>query len=318
MSKTINVSSAPSRDANIVVILPKSDPTNILILSIFRRVSQKSGYRFTPYFVTPADRRTWPNPNRINNKTWLYLFGNLPSMPVHEANAHKIIKLASTETKSVVAVFWEFAFNSPIPDSDNLFRAFERVWSNSPDATDADWGLRAILRDMALTAEQSNIGLAFRDADAMFTRPWDAQLAICKQRYNEDLAKLVAVVAGRSQYTLYVNEEVVAKCQLPAAWLGKVVRFVDTTDVEVDTGLLTRHVSQTHPDVGILVQHRLHQLTNNVCHRYYCRAIKEVDLLAWDILAGHPRAASGQVTHVVAPFSDHAWMASIDGMPFLA
>ena len=317
MSKTINVSSAPSTDANIVVILPKSDPTNILILSVFRRFSQKFGYRFTPYFVTPADKRTWPNPNRVNNKTWLYIFGNMPSMPVHEANAHKVLKTTSTETESVVAVFWKSSFGFAIPDSDNLFRAFERVWSNSPDATDADWGLRSILRDMARSAE-TNIHQGFRDADAMFTRPWDAQLATFKQRYDEDLAKLVAVVAGCSQYTLYVNEEVVAKCQLPAAWLRKVVQFVDTTDVEVDTGLLTRHVSQTHPDVGILVQHRLHQLTNNVCHRYYCRAIKEADLLAWDILAGHPRAASGQVTGVVAPFSDHAWMESIDGMPFLA
>jgi len=316
MSKTINVSSIPSIDANIVVVLPKGDPTNILLLSVFRRFNQKSGYRFTPYFVTPADRRTWPNPNRVNNKTWLYLFGNLPSMPVHEANAHKVIKLASTETESVVAVFWKFAFNSPIPVSDNLFHSFERVWSNSPDATDEDWGLRAILRDMALTAEQSNIGLAFRDADAMFTKPWNAT---CKQRYDEDLAKLVAVVAGCPQYTLAITEEVTGKCQLPAAWLGKVVRFVDTTGVEVDTGLLTRHVSQTHPEVDILIQHRLHQLTNNVCHRYYGRAIKkDVDLLAWGILAGHPRAASGQVTGVVAPFSDHAWMESIDGMPFLA
>jgi hypothetical protein len=86
----------------------------------------------------------------------------------------------------------------------------------------------------------------------------------------------------------------------------------------VDTGLLAYYVGLSHPEVDILVQHRLHQLQNNVCHRYYCRAIKEVDLLAWNVLSGHPRAASGQVTKVVAPFSDHAWMESIDCMPFLA
>ena len=193
MSKTNNVLSSSTRvnDYNIVAILPKGDPANILLLSIFRRFSQKFGYRYTPYFVTPADKRTWPNSNRVNNKTWLYIFGNMPSMPVHEANAHKVLKITSTESESIVAVFWKSSFGFALPDSDNLFRAFEGVWSNSPDATDEDWGLRAILRDMALKAE-TNVDLAFRDADAMFTKPWNAT---CKQRYDEDLAKqpLIAV-----------------------------------------------------------------------------------------------------------------------------
>jgi hypothetical protein len=299
------------------VILPKRDATSMLVLSIVRRFSQKFGIPYQTAFVNPSDKRTWPNPNRIGNKTWLYMIGNLPSMPVHEANAHKVLKFNSTETESVVAVFWRSSFGFAIPTTDNLFHAHERAWSNSPDATEEDRGLRSILLDMAIKAE-TNVDLAFRDADTMFTQPCDVQLAAFKHRYDEDLAKLVAVVVGCVQFTLYVTEDVIAKCQLPAAWRGKIVRFVDTTDVTVDTGLLTHHVSQTHPEVDMLVQHRLHQLTNNVCHRYYCRAIKEADLLAWGILAGHPRAASGQVTGVVAPFSDHAWMESIDDMPFLA
>ena len=306
-----------TKDHSMYVILPKGDSGNMLILSIIRRVSQLTGNPYRVAFVNSVDKRTLPNPNVINNKTWLYLIGNLPDTSALQKNAFVTHSITSSETKSAVAVFWEMAFRCPIPVGNNLFHSFERVWLNSPDATEEDRGLRSILHDLALKAETSVKG-AFQEADVLFCKPDSLQQVTYRERYDEDLAKLVAVISGCVQFTLYVTEEVLTKCQLPAKWLGKIVRFVDTTGVMVDTGLLAYYVGLSHPEVDILVQHRLHQLQNNVCHRYYCRAIKEVDLLAWNVLSGHPRAASGQVTKVVAPFSDHAWMESIDSMPFLA
>jgi hypothetical protein len=298
---------------SMLVFVPVGDIACFLAASMFRCVHAKRTYRI----FDPKDRRTWPNPNIITSSTWLYILGsNFPEMPVHEAKAKKVFRIVATESLSVAGVFWTTMFGLPLAFNPVLL-AFERVWSNAPNVISGEWGLRFALMEYAQMAVKEGVEKALIESDAYFSRSTAAILADCDKHYESKMASMLSVIKERPQYTVHVSEEVVKEFGLPKEWLGFVVRFVDTTGVEVDTSFLAYNIRTTLPGVDILVQYRRHQLKNNACHRYYCRTIsdKVTTLLDWSILAGHPRAASGQVTGATAPFSDATKMEAIDDMP---
>jgi len=297
---------------SMLVFVPENDVAAFLALAMFRIIRAPLDYRS----YNPKDRRTWPNPNSIKRNTWLYILGNGPDMPVHEAKAKKVFHIAGTESLSVAGVLWTTCFGLPLTLNPGL-ADFERVWSNSPDARLVDWGVRFALLEATQVAAKEGLKKGLAAADAYFGRPTPVVLADCRRLYDAKVVSMRSVITDRPQYTVHVTDEVIKEFGLPKEWLGFVVRFIDTTGVEVDTSLLARHNRLTHPDVDILIQYRKHQLTNNVCHRYYCRAISDrvPTLLDWSILAGHPRAASGQITGTNAPFSNPAIMEAIDDMP---
>ena len=290
------------------VIVPERDIAALLALSMFRMIRAPLEYRT----YNPKDRRTWPNPNSIKPNTWLYILGAGPDMPVHEAKAKKVFRIAGTESLSIAGTLWTTYYGLPLALNPGL-AAFERVWSNSADASLEDWGLRFALLDATQVAAKEGLKKGLATADAYFARPGPTVLANCRSLYEAKVAAMSTTVAACPQYTIHVSDEVIKEFGLPKEWREFIVRFVNTTGVEVDTSLL----AYRSRDVDILVQYRRHQLTNNVCHRYYCRATSDrvSTLLDWSILAGHPRAASGQVTGAKAPFSDPAAMAAIDNMP---
>lgn len=296
----------------MLVFVPENDVAAFLALAMFRLI--RAGLEYRSY--NPKDRRTWPNPNIIKPGTWLYILGSGPDMPVHEAKAKKVFRITGTESLSVAGVLWTTMFGLPLALNPGL-AAFERVWSNSPDAKLEDWGVRFALLDATQVAAKEGLKKGLTAGDAYFARPLPAILADCSRLYETKVAAMSTVLVDRSQYTVHVSDEVIKEFGLPKEWLGFVVRFVDTTGVEVDTSLLAHRIRAMLPDIDILVQYRKHQLTNNVCHRYYCRATSDrvSTLLDWSILAGHPRAASGQVTGAKAPFSDPAAMEAINDMP---
>ena len=306
---------SPGNPEQIVVIAPKYDTACFLAAAMVRAIAHSRNCRATYYFVDYIDRRTWPNPNCIDSNTWLYILGDF-DMPAHVARAKDVGHFVSTETASVAAHFWTMLTNAPVTASPGL-SSFERTWSHT--ATEMDWGFRKALNTFAATAVDTGMLPALTQGSAFLYRPVEVIHADCRRLYEQETAALTEQLVGQHQSTLYITEEVLDKCHLPAEWLGVVIRVVDTTGKRVDTGFLAHHVSLTHPTVDILVQHRMHQLTNNMLHKYYCRALsdKVPDLRVWDILGGHPKAASGEVHGTAAPLTDTAWLASIDDMPLL-
>jgi len=302
-------------DGPIVVILPRNDISCFLAASLIRHIAQTRKCDLTYYIVDRVDRRTWPNANRINGKTWLYMLGDLPEMPVHTAAARGFGRFTSSQDKSVSALFWEMTTGMPVCYSPILY-SFERVWSHSKYASPEDWGYRCILFKYTEIAVEKGMIEAIKQADRFIHQPYAEIVAASRKAYDTKVAEITALIADKPKFTLHVNEEVRSKCKLPETWQGLVVRFIDTTDVQVDTGFLSYLVSK-EPDIDILIQHRQHKLNNNVLHKYYARSMKETDLLTWDILKGHPRAASGEAVGAGAPFSDIKWMESIDDMPLL-
>ena len=300
---------------SILVFVPANDIACFITASMFRYIRADITYRV----FNPNDRRTWPNPNTVKPGTWLYLLGTgFPNMPIHEAKAKQVIRLTGNESMSIAGLFWTTVFRIPLTLNLGLM-SFERAWSNSVNAISTDWGLRFAVLELTHVAAKEGMVKALAAADAYFAQPAPAILADYIKRYDDKLADLTTVVADRSQYTIHVSEEVIEEFSLPKKWLGFVMRIVDTTGVEVDTSLLAHHIRMTLPHVDILVQHRKHQLSNNECHRYYCRAISNrvTTLLDWNILAGHPRAASGQITGAKGLCCDMKQMEDIDDMPML-
>jgi len=303
---------------SIAVILVKNDVSSFLVAGMIRNIGIQWNLPVSYYTVNRIDRRTWPSPNKITPDTWLYMIGDLPPMPLHEARAKGFGHHTSSETESVATRFFRVLYPMIPVATSTILPSHERTWSHSPLSTPEDWGLRDVLFSFTEVVETKGMTAAFDAATLYLYQGSEAVRTDLLRRYTEKKTELLTCLETCSQYTIHLNEEGLAKNSLPAEWLNKSVRLIDTTDVHVDTGLLSQHVRVSYPDVDILVQYRKILLNNSVLHKYYCRALKDVDLLAWKILKGHSKGASGESrAKTNAPFTDTEWMESIDDMPTL-
>ena len=304
---------------SIAVILPKNDVSSFLVAGMIRNIGIQWNLPVSYYTINRIDRRTWPSPNKITSDTWLYMIGDLPPLPIYEARAKAFGHHTSSETESVATRFFRVLYPMiPVPTS-TILPSHERTWSHSPLCSPEDWGFRDVLFSFTEVVETKGMAAAFDAATLYLYQGSEAVRTDLLRRYTEKKTELLTCLETCSQYTIHLNEEALAKNELPAEWIGKSVRLIDTTEVHVDTGFLSHHVRVSYPDVDILVQYRKILLSNNnVIHKYYCRALKDVDLLSWKILKGHSKGASGESrAKTNAPFTDTEWMESVDDMPLL-
>jgi hypothetical protein len=303
---------------SIAVILVKNDVSSFLVAGMIRNIGIRWNLPVSYHTINRTDRRTWPSPNKITSDTWLYMIGDLPPMPLHEARAKGFGHHTSSETESVATRFFRVLYPTLPVFTSTILPSHERTWSHSPLSTPEDWGLRDVLFSFTEIVETKGMMAAFDAATLYLSQGQVAVRTDLLRRYYEKRDELLTRLETCKKYTIHLSDEAIAKNQLPTEWLNKTVRLIDTTDIHVDTGLLSQHVRLLHPDVDILIQYRKILLNNNLLHKYYCRALKDVDLLSWKILKGHSKGASGESrTKTNAPFTDTEWMESIDDMPTL-